>query len=327
MRTAKRRVLSFVMAMLTVITTVFGHVDYTVKAETTTTYTQVSSVSDITAGGNFVLVAEHEGTHYAVDTGISKKITPVPVSVSEGTVSADKLPVWTIAASGAGVSLSNGASYLAYNSSTNFKTATAAYTWNLVDGANGIQFVASTDSTRQIAYGISQTQFGAYSNKNASGYVFDLLVFKETVVSEEPSEPDTPVVPEEPETPEVTINKVSEALAASEGTFTVKGVVTLVEGQNIYVQDETGAICVRMSSAPSDIAIGDTIIGTGSKTVYNGLPQLGSGTYEKSEGLTLSAKETTIGALTTADICTYIELKNVEVTEAKYWILRGKLTD
>ena len=318
MRTAKRRVLSFVMAMLTVITTVFGHVDYTVKAETTTTYTQVSSVSDITAGGNFVLVAEHEGTHYAVDTGISKKITPVPVSVSEGTVSADKLPVWTIAASGAGVSLSNGASYLAYNSSTNFKTATAAYTWNLVDGANGIQFVASTDSTRQIAYGISQTQFGAYSNKNASGYVFDLLVFKETVVSEEPSEPDAPVVPDEPDTPvvpEVTINKVSEALAASEGTFTVKGVVTLVEGQNIYVQDETGAICVRMSSTPSDIALGDTIIGTGSKTVYNGLPQLGSGTYEKSEGLTLNAKETTIGALATADICTYIELKNVEVTE------------
>ena len=41
MRTAKRRVLSFIMAMLTVITTVFGHVDYTVKAETTASWTEV----------------------------------------------------------------------------------------------------------------------------------------------------------------------------------------------------------------------------------------------------------------------------------------------
>ena len=91
--------------------------------------------------------------------------------------------------------------------------------------------------------------------------------------------------------------------------------MTLVDGQNIYLQDDTGAICVRMSSTPTDIALGDTVIGTGSKTVYNDLPQLGSGTYEKSEGLTLTAKETTISALTAADICTYVKLSNLEVTE------------
>ena len=44
MKATKRRVLSFVMALLTVITTVFGHVDYNVRAEetATNTYTKVT---------------------------------------------------------------------------------------------------------------------------------------------------------------------------------------------------------------------------------------------------------------------------------------------
>ncbi len=116
--------------------------------------------------------------------------------------------------------------------------------------------------------------------------------------------------------PEITYTPISEAVAGADGTeFTVKGVVTLVDGQNIYLQDATGGICVRMSSKPADIALGDTVIGTGSKTTYNGMPQLGSGTYEKSEGLTLTARETTIAGLTTADVCTYVSLKNLEITE------------
>lgn len=112
------------------------------------------------------------------------------------------------------------------------------------------------------------------------------------------------------------LKDVSVALAgANDASFKVKGVVTCVDGQNIYLQDATGAICARMSEAPADIKLGDTIIAVGKKSVYNGLPQLGSATYEKSTGLTLSAKETTIGALTEADICTYVSLKNLEVTD------------
>ncbi len=127
----------------------------------------------------------------------------------------------------------------------------------------------------------------------------------------DPTDPTTPSEPEGDYTP------IADALAGADGaSFTVKGVVTLVDGSNIYLQDETGAICVRMSSKPTDIALGDTVIGTGSKTSYNGLPQLGSGTYEKSEGLTLTAKVVTdISTLTTADICTYIQLVGMEITE------------
>ena len=109
---------------------------------------------------------------------------------------------------------------------------------------------------------------------------------------------------------------ISTALAGEKDAFfTVKGVVTLVDGQNYYLQDATGGICLRLASKTTEIALGDTIIGTGKRDTYNGLPQLGSGTFQKSSGLTLSAKSTTIGALTPTDVCAYVTISGVEVTE------------
>ena len=121
--------------------------------------------------------------------------------------------------------------------------------------------------------------------------------------------------PDPGEEPEVI--SISDALAAGNGTenLTVKGVVTLIDGKNVYLQDGTGGICVRMSGNFDDIALGDTVIGTGKRDTYNGLPQLGSATYEKSSGLTLTPTVKTIGELTTADICTYVTIQNVEVTK------------
>ena len=109
---------------------------------------------------------------------------------------------------------------------------------------------------------------------------------------------------------------ISTALAGENGTeYTVKGVVTLVDGQNYYLQDATGGICLRLAKKTNDINLGDTIIGSGKRADFNGLPQLGSGTFQKSSGLTLSAKSTTIGALTPTDVCTYVTISGVEVTE------------
>ena len=116
--------------------------------------------------------------------------------------------------------------------------------------------------------------------------------------------------------PEPTFVPISTALAGAANTeFTVKGVVTLVDGQNIYLQDATGGICLRLGSKTSEIALGDTIYGTGKRAEYNKLPQLGSGTFKKSSGLTLTAKATTIGALTDKDVCGYVKLKGLEITE------------
>ena len=115
---------------------------------------------------------------------------------------------------------------------------------------------------------------------------------------------------------EPTTVPISTALAGEkDASFTVKGVVTLVDGQNYYLQDATGGICLRLASRTTEIALGDTIIGTGKRDTYNGLPQLGSGTFQKSSGLTLRAKSTTIGALTPTDVCTYVTISGVEVTE------------
>ncbi|MGM9588056.1 MAG: chitobiase/beta-hexosaminidase C-terminal domain-containing protein, partial [Candidatus Limivicinus sp.] len=138
-------------------------------------------------------------------------------------------------------------------------------------------------------------------NEKDFGFAFYKLV-REGVKTEEPPAPE--------------YDTIAEALAGAEGTsFTVKGVVTLVDGKNIFIQDETGGICAYMATKPTDISLGDTIIATGSRAAYKGLPQLSGATYEKSSGLTLKAKPTTIGALTNADVCTYVQLTGLEITE------------
>ena len=101
----------------------------------------------------------------------------------------------------------------------------------------------------------------------------------------------------------------------------VKGVVTFKEvtasqsHTNLYLQDSTGAICIRVSGV-ADVNLGDTVIGTGSRTVYNGLPQLGDATYEKSSGMTLKADEIDLDSVLADEyLCQYITIKNLTVTE------------
>ena len=158
---------------------------------------------------------------------------------------------------------------------------------------DGKTFAEGTEATvnEDVTFTVKATKEGMADS--------DTATFAYTVKAEEPA-----TVP------------ISTALAGEkDASFTVKGVVTLVDGQNYYLQDATGGICLRLASRTTEIALGDTIIGTGKRDTYNGLPQLGSGTFQKSSGLTLRAKSTTIGALTTADVCTYVTISGVEVTE------------
>ena len=109
---------------------------------------------------------------------------------------------------------------------------------------------------------------------------------------------------------------IGTALKGEKGSkFTVKGVVTLVDGKNVYLQDSTGGICIYLPTAPTDVEPGDTLIANGELDFYNGLPELKNGGYEKSEGLNLWAKKTTIDALTSADVGKYINLTGVKVVE------------
>ena len=56
----------------------------------------------------------------------------------------------------------------------------------------------------------------------------------------------------------------------------VQGVVTFIDGRNIYVQDATAGIDLYLNNntVPSTLALGDMVKGYGKKTVYNGLTEL-----------------------------------------------------
>ena len=56
----------------------------------------------------------------------------------------------------------------------------------------------------------------------------------------------------------------------------VQGVVTFIDGRNVYVQDETAGIDLYLNNntVPSALAIGDMVLGYGKKAAYNGLVEL-----------------------------------------------------
>ncbi len=69
---------------------------------------------------------------------------------------------------------------------------------------------------------------------------------------------------------------ISAALAGELDTeFTVMGEILFIDGKNLYIADETGAIVVRMNENPdASWVVGGNIQVTGPRDAYNGLPQL-----------------------------------------------------
>ena len=67
------------------------------------------------------------------------------------------------------------------------------------------------------------------------------------------------------------------ALANNEYAL-VQGVVTFIDGRNVYVQDSTAGIDLYLNAntVPSDLALGDMVLCYGKKTVFNGLVELTS---------------------------------------------------
>lgn len=298
MKVIKKKVLSFALALVVLLTTVLGDAGLAVRAEgttegETTTYTQVTSVSDITAGGDMVLVAKTDNGYFAVGTTIKNKIDPVQVAVSEeGILSGDSVPVWTVAGTDAGISLSNGTNCLAYGTSTNFKKGTDADLWSVSsENAGTFRFASVASNNRGIGYQVSGNRFGAYAVSNATNadYVLDLLVFKAGgstaggTGSEGGSGSDTGDSGEtgDTEETEVTVTAIADVRAASAGSFTVEGTVIFIDGKNVVLQDATGGINLYCGSAATDLAVGDTVQATGTRGAYNGLEQLSGATYKK----------------------------------------------
>ena len=77
------------------------------------------------------------------------------------------------------------------------------------------------------------------------------------------------------EAPSIITIAEAHALANNEYAM-VQGVVTFIDGRNVYAQDETGGICLFLNSGtvPSGLALGDLVQAYGQKTVYKGLIEL-----------------------------------------------------
>lgn len=307
-RSLKSRVFSGLLALVMILTML----PMGTLAEGTATYTKISTVDELTSG-KYVMITN---TGYAPGVLDGGWITAVQPTMSGDQLTDPAGAVWDITVTEGGVKLtdSNGVTVAPKNGNTN-GIKSGDYVWAVSVNEKGqFRFQGQGSDTVTLASNTNPqygNKFRGYKNSTVSNYPSDypcdFVLYR---VDGETGGEVTP--PDEPET--ITI---AEALAKEDGTadLTVKGVVTLLDGKNVYLQDSTGGICARMSKNFSDISLGDTVIATGTRGTFNGLPQLDGCTYEKSSGMTLKAKTTTIGALSTADICTYVTIPNLTVTE------------
>ena len=271
-----------------------------------------SRLEDIKSTDTVAITMSTEENTWLLPTSASGSPAAVAASVEGDTLTAPGLAAdygWNITRDEESFVISgpNGALYIdGTQSNKGVRIGETTAVWTIAE--NGLPSAVDTaDATRYMGVYETAPDWRAYKMQ-ADGSVANVggQTFNVWILSGETGTIDPP--------PAVTVTPIKDVLAASSGDFTVKGVVTLVDSKNIYVQDATGGICLYFASAPTDIALGDTVIGSGSRGVYNNLPELTGASYEKSEGMTLSAKKTTIGALTTADICTYVTLENLTVT-------------
>ncbi|MEJ5965157.1 S-layer homology domain-containing protein [Flavonifractor porci] len=272
----------------------------------TGTFTKITTQEEL-IDGKYVMVVD---SGYAVGALDGTWLTATQVTDETGSLTnPDANLVWDIAVADDGVTLTdaNGTQVAPKGGNEN-GIQTGSYTWAISFENGTFRFLGTGADTVTLASNKSvDNKFRAYKNTTINaGYPCDFTLYKLD------GEGGTDPGPTEPET--ITI---ADALKAPDDTadLAVKGVVTLVDGKNVYLQDSTGGICVRMSDNFDDIALGDTVIGTGKRATFNGLPQLDGSTYVKSSGLTLTPTVKTISELTTADICTYVTIQNVEVTE------------
>ena len=298
-----RRLLSVLLALVMLLSLL----PTAVFADTTPKATLITDASTLKAGDQIILAASANGKTYAAGSLSGKLLTSIETNPTDP---ADTVEIFTLGGEAGKWTLtaSDGKQIYTADAKALNNTGKGTGTWTIAIDDSGLATVASTDSAcGRILYNVKSPRFLNYTSATNVSMLLP-SIYKLAGAAEPggptPSEPIPGLVP------------ISEALAGENGKdFTVQGVVTLVDGQNIYLQDATGGICLRLGSKTSEIALGDTIYGTGKRAEYNKLPQLGSGTFKKSSGLTLTAKATTIGALTDKDVCSYVKLKGLEITK------------
>lgn len=248
--------------------------------------------------GEYLLVYEASETQAYVFDGSLSDLDDVnnykELVIADGAITADRAYSVTVeAVTGGYVIKATNGQYIYAPSESN----TIATSSNQITAAKyPITFSVASDGVDIVL------DSGPHMRFNASGDQMRFRYYKSTTYTNQ--KPVTLYKLEGGSTePEPGTVPIATALAGENGTeFTVKGVVTLFDGKNVYIQDSTGGICLYFNSTPSGISLGDTVIGAGNKDTYKGLPELKNATFQKSSGMTLTPAEKTISELTTADI-------------------------
>lgn len=171
-------------------------IDYTVEEtqDPTYVYQQITDLEDLTAGGNFVFVVETESGYQALGTtrdDTHGTFAGVDVTVEGDVLTGDELPVWTVAATEDGISLSFDGKYLdnaQNNMKLNFRDK--AFSWLPTaneDGTFQLQSSSTYYYTRHLAWDVQNEDFAGCSLVNhPENYQNNLLVFRQ----QEQSNPD-----------------------------------------------------------------------------------------------------------------------------------------
>lgn len=102
-----------------------------------------------------------------------------------------------------------------------------------------------------------------------------------------------------------TMMTIAEAKALANDEYAmVQGVVTFIDGKNVYIQDATGGIDLYLNAALSSVQIGDLVQGYGKKTVFNGLIELTgiNGSNESEFSILSSGNSLPLAVKTVAEI-------------------------
>ncbi|MBP3412478.1 MAG: hypothetical protein J6K89_04395 [Oscillospiraceae bacterium] len=146
---------------------------------------QISSIEDLKANDQIVIVAYTDGVYKALGTTINSKdkIEPTVVTVVDGSITSSEMPVWTLKEADGGFALFANDGYLACVDSANFFISDSAHAWKFATDESGFTITSVNVPRRGILYrGKTYNIFGAYATSNADDteYYNHLLIFKKT---------------------------------------------------------------------------------------------------------------------------------------------------
>ena len=219
-----RRLLSVLLALvmlLSLLPTAVFAADPAPKA------TLVTDASTLKAGDQIILAASASGKTYAAGSLSGKFFTSIE---TDPTDPADKVEIFTLGGEAGAWTLTASDGKQLYTNAAKAlnNTGKGTGTWTIAIDANGLATVASTDSAcGRILYNVNSPRFLNYTS--ATNVSMLLPSIYKLAGAAEPGDPT-------PSEPIPGLVSISEALAGENGKdFTVQGVVTLVDGQNIYL--------------------------------------------------------------------------------------------